>query len=65
MRTKLYEAAQVMLTRTNKWSWLKAGAMQIRIGYPSCKLKCGRRIDFGDWPMVTVRMHTVTSVNRG
>ena len=25
----LYEAAQVMLTRTNKWSWLKAWAMQI------------------------------------
>ena len=23
------EAAQVMLTRTNKWSWLKAWAMQI------------------------------------
>jgi transposase len=26
----LYEAAQVMLTRTNKWSWLKAWAMQIQ-----------------------------------
>src|SRR6202050_1378895 len=24
MRVMLYEAAQVMLTRTNKWSWLKA-----------------------------------------
>ena len=23
MRVMLYEAAQVMLTRTNKWSWLK------------------------------------------
>jgi transposase len=29
MRVMLYEAAQVMLTRTNKWSWLKAWAMQI------------------------------------
>jgi transposase len=29
MRMMLYEAAQVMLTRTNKWSWLKAWAMQI------------------------------------
>ena len=29
MRAMLYEAAQVMLTRTNKWSWLKAWAMQI------------------------------------
>jgi transposase len=29
MRVMLYEAAQIMLTRTNKWSWLKAWAMQI------------------------------------
>ena len=29
MRVMLYEAAQVMLTRTNKWSWLKVWAMQI------------------------------------
>jgi len=29
MRLMLYEAAQVMLTRTNKWSWLKAWAMSI------------------------------------
>ena len=29
MRVMLYEAAQVMLTRSNKWSWLKAWAMQI------------------------------------
>jgi hypothetical protein len=28
MRVMLYEAAQVMLTRTTKWSWLKAWAMQ-------------------------------------
>ena len=25
----LYEAAHIMLTRTNKWSWLKAWAMKI------------------------------------
>ena len=25
----LYEATQIMLTRTNKWSWLKAWAMKI------------------------------------
>ncbi len=31
MRTLLYEAAQVMLTRTIKWSWLKAWAMNIAI----------------------------------
>jgi transposase len=29
MRMMLYEAAQVMLTRTDKWSWLKAWAMKI------------------------------------
>jgi transposase len=29
MRTLLYEAAQVMLTRITKWSWLKAWAMNI------------------------------------
>jgi transposase len=29
MRTLLYEAAQVMLTRVTKWSWLKAWAMNI------------------------------------
>jgi transposase len=29
MRTLLYEAAQVMLTRVKRWSWLKAWAMNI------------------------------------
>src|SRR2546421_4779218 len=29
MRMMLYEAAQVMLTRTIKWSWLKAWGMKI------------------------------------
>jgi len=29
MRVMLYEAAQIMLMRTTKWSWLKAWAMQI------------------------------------
>ena len=29
MRVMLYEAAQVMLTRTIKWSWLRAWAMKI------------------------------------
>jgi transposase len=29
MRALLYEAAQVMLTRTLKWSWLKAWAMNV------------------------------------
>ena len=30
MRVMLYEAAQVMLTRANKWSWLKAWAVTDR-----------------------------------
>ena len=29
MRTLLYEAAQVLLTRVKKWSWLKAWAMNV------------------------------------
>ena len=29
LRTLLYEAAQVLLTRTTKWSWLKAWAMNV------------------------------------
>jgi transposase len=29
MRTTLYEAAQIMLTHSTKWSWLKAWAMKI------------------------------------
>ena len=29
MRTLLFEAAQVMLTRVKKWSWLKAWAMSL------------------------------------
>jgi len=29
MRTMLYEAAQCMLVRSTRWSWLKAWAMQI------------------------------------
>jgi transposase len=29
MRSLLYEAAQVMLTRVKKWSWLKAWAMNL------------------------------------
>jgi transposase len=29
LRTVLFEAAQVMLVRSTKWSWLKAWAMKI------------------------------------
>ena len=29
VRTTLYEAAQILLVRSTKWSWLKAWAMQI------------------------------------
>ena len=29
MRSLLYEAAQVMMTRVKKWSWLKAWAMNV------------------------------------
>ena len=46
MRAMLYEAAQVMLTRTNKWSWLKAWAMQIarRRGIKKAIVALARRL---------------------
>ena len=46
MRTMLYEAAQVMLTRTNKWSWFKAWAMQIarRRGMKKAIVALARRL---------------------
>ena len=46
MRTMLYEAAQIMLTRTNKWSWLKAWAMQIarRRGMKKAIVALARRL---------------------
>ena len=46
MRVMLYEAAQVMLTRTNKWSWLKAWAMQIarRRGMKKAIVALARRL---------------------
>jgi transposase len=42
----LYEAAQAMLTRTNKWSWLKACAMQIakRRGMKKAIVALARRL---------------------
>src|SRR5271169_3536027 len=46
MRVMLYEAAQVMLTRTNKWCWLKAWAMQIarRRGMKKAIVALARRL---------------------
>src|SRR5665811_1299541 len=46
MRVMLYEAAQVILTRTNKWSWLKAWAMQIarRRGMKKAIVALARRL---------------------
>jgi len=46
MRAMLYGAAQVMLTRTNKWSWLKAWAMQIarRRGMKKAIVALARRL---------------------
>ena len=46
MRTMLYEAARVVLTRTNKWSWLKAWAMQIarRRGMKKAIVALARRL---------------------
>ena len=46
MRTALYEAAQVMLTHSVKWSWLKAWAMQIarRRGMKKAIVALARRL---------------------
>jgi transposase len=46
MRMMLYEAAQVMLVRSTKWSWLKAWAMQIarRRGLKKAIVALARRL---------------------
>jgi transposase len=46
MRVMLYEAAQIMLTRSTKWSWLKAWAMQIarRRGVKKAIVALARRL---------------------
>ena len=46
MRMMLYEAAHIMLTRTNKWSWLKAWAMKIarRRGMKKAIVALARRL---------------------
>jgi transposase len=46
MRVMLYEAAQILLTRTSKWSWLKAWAMQIarRRGLKKAVVALARRL---------------------
>jgi transposase len=46
MRVMLYEAAQVMLLRSAKWSWLKAWAMQIarRRGMKKAIVALARRL---------------------
>ena len=46
MRALLYEAAQVMLTRVKKWSWLKAWAMSLakRRGHRKAIVALARRL---------------------
>jgi transposase len=46
MRVMLYEAAQILLTRSAKWSWLKAWAMQIarRRGLKKAIVALARRL---------------------
>jgi transposase len=46
MRTALYEAAHVLLTRTQKWSWLKAWGMRVarRRGGKKAKVALARRL---------------------
>jgi transposase len=44
MRVMLYEAAQILLMRSTRWSWLKAWAMQIarRRGMKKAIMAAGR-----------------------
>ncbi len=46
MRTAPYEAASALLTRTRRWSWLKAWAMQVskRRGKKRAKVALARRL---------------------
>jgi transposase len=46
MRGLLYEAAQVLLTRVKKWSWLKAWAMNVakRRGLRKAVVALARRL---------------------
>jgi transposase len=46
MRVMLYEAAQILLVRSVKWSWLKAWAMQIarRRGMKKAIVALARRL---------------------
>lgn len=46
MRSLLYEAAQVMLTRVKKWSWLKAWTMNVakRRGVKKAIVALARRL---------------------
>lgn len=55
MRTLLYEAAQTLLTRVTKWSWLKAWAMNVakRRGQQKAIVALARRL--------TVIMHCIWS----
>ena len=46
MRQALYEAANIMIERTTRWSWLKAWAMQVakRRGKARAKVALARRL---------------------
>ena len=46
MRSALYEAANIMIERTTRWSWLKAWAMQVakRRGKARAKVALARRL---------------------
>jgi transposase len=46
MRTTLYEAAQILLVRSTRWSWLKAWAMKIarRRGVKKAIVALARRL---------------------
>jgi hypothetical protein len=52
MRSMLYEAAQILLVRSTKWSWLKGlGDEDRQAPWDECQ----RRFDFGSKPLISIR----------
>ena len=51
MRSMLYEAAQILLVRSTKWSWLKGlGDEDRQAPWDECQ----RRFDFGSKPLISI-----------
>jgi transposase len=65
MRAMLYEAAQIMLVRTAKWSWLKAWAMKIarHRGTVDTASAAGRKLK-STYPMLQIEIYDAATKAR-